>query len=192
MGGQPLTTEHMCDDGNIVGGDGCSSECQFERNYVCIQTALAQGLEVSKCQSKTVFEFIESPNSLVPLTYELNFSRSTNLSKVLLSNGYRLVLRLSSSTPDSSAVDGELQISYKFFTNSQSNFILEIDGNQFKNSVKGTLMFRLHTVEVSTEQSNRLVQDVELDEIKDEDSMPVELEGPNVELDFDYDEFHGD
>lgn len=122
----------------------------------------------------------------------MNFSRYTNINKSILANNYRLVLRLSSSTPDSSAVNGELQVSYSLFTKTLKNFILEIDGNQFKNSVKGVLLFKLFTVDLSAQPSNRVIQDVELDQIKDEDSMPVELEGPNVEFDFDYDEFHGD
>lgn len=28
-------TTELCDDGNIVNGDGCSSQCQIETNYLC-------------------------------------------------------------------------------------------------------------------------------------------------------------
>ena len=37
-----MVHDHPCDDGNLIDGDGCSSSCQIETNYGCIN-----GTEVS-------------------------------------------------------------------------------------------------------------------------------------------------
>lgn len=39
---------NMCDDGNTVSGDGCSSSCYIEAGYVCSYNVTTGG--ISKCE----------------------------------------------------------------------------------------------------------------------------------------------
>ena len=44
----------QCDDGNLVDGDGCSSECEIESNYVCYGGSM---LSPDKCNSTLPLKF---------------------------------------------------------------------------------------------------------------------------------------
>lgn len=43
--------DHECDDGNVLDGDGCSSDCKFEEGFRCSLTF------PTVCVSEMVLEF---------------------------------------------------------------------------------------------------------------------------------------
>lgn len=197
-GGLKISTDHTCDDGNNKSGDGCSSTCQVEEGNVCRQIALALSKQVSKCISKTEIHFSKSESSLVPLTFELNFSRDTNLDNTLLFNRYYLVMD-TIETLDTTVKVGGI-IDYTLFQQSKKQFIVRVNGDKFLSNLKGTMKFTPQPAVSSNIASSggqgsstgsRLVQStIELDDLEDDEGMPVEIESARAEIDFNYDEYN--
>lgn len=175
-----MFSDHDCDDGNTKSGDGCSNICQVERNYVCRQNRLAQGLEVSVCLDRTKVEFTKSEKSLIPLTYQLSFSRGCNLSKKILTENYKLMIT-NVETPEANIVSSN-RLAYTFYKIDSKTYSIELDGTQFESNIKGTMTF------VDSSAVRR--QLVEREELKDDEGMEVDLSQSSSELDFDYDAYN--
>jgi hypothetical protein len=70
---------------------------------------------MSKCIKKTVVVLETSESSLVPYTYQLEFSRSTNLNKSILVNNYKVILTFDENTDISTLPNTEMVLGYSFY-----------------------------------------------------------------------------
>lgn len=54
------TQEEGCDDGNLIGGDGCSEVCQVEADYVC---KTQEAYQASMCSYNASLKFVVKKQS---------------------------------------------------------------------------------------------------------------------------------
>ena len=189
-GGQKISSEHECDDGNRFNRDGCNDQCKVEPGFICRMIPIGNNREGSECLEKTKIEFFESITSIVPLTYSLKMSRRTMITKEKMAINYKLILTTdeivtegslsgtsseepepspsSSTEPESSGPNyKKYNLSYEIETQNGFLYEVSINGNQFDKSVQGKMKWVKKT-------NQRLLQND--DEIVDSEQLPVDFD----------------
>jgi cysteine-rich repeat protein len=93
-GGLELDPSQECDDGNTESGEGCNGVCTIEQGFVCSpeSAGIGSAFDRSKCYKKTTGQFSFDKESLIPLMYNMKFTKRVFMNQDNLLNNYKVVI----------------------------------------------------------------------------------------------------